>query len=167
VELIDVGYARRAHGIGGEVVVRPLSDDPDRWVKGATFVTDDEQPRTLEVVAVRLHHDDLLVRFAGVDDRGGAEALRGVTFRIPASARRALGDHEFWPDQLIGCAVVGGDGETLGAVVDVAFGVGQDRLIVEATDGGRVAVPFVEAIVPEVDLEARLIRLTPPDGLFD
>jgi len=166
VDLVDVGYGRRAHGIGGEVVVRPQTDDPDRWVVGASFITDESPPRTLEVTALRPHHDDLLVRFAGIDDRDGADALRGTVFQIPATDRRPLGDAEFWPDDLIGATALGPEGQTLGTVTGVEFGDAQDRLVIETADGSRVEVPFVSAIVPAVDLEARVITVTPPDGLF-
>ncbi|GMQ85741.1 MAG: ribosome maturation factor RimM [Acidimicrobiia bacterium] len=166
MSLVDVGYGRRAHGIGGEVVVRPQTDDPDRWVVGATFTTDESPPRTLEATAVRTHHDDLLVRFAGIDDRDAADTLRGTVFQIPATERRPLGDGEFWPDDLIGAVALGPEGETLGTVTGIELAAAQDRLVIETADGSRVEVPFVSAIVPTVDVEARVITVTPPDGLF-
>ncbi len=166
MDLVDVGYARRAHGIGGEVLVRPQTDDPERWVAGATFITDESPPRTLEATAVRPHHDDLLVRFAGIDDRDAADALRGTVFQISATDRRPLGDAEFWPDDLVGATALGPEGQTLGTVTGVEFGEAQDRLVIETVDGSRIEVPFVSAIVPAVDLEARVITVTPPHGLF-
>ena len=33
-------------------------------------------------------------------------------------------------------------------------------------DGERVAVPFVEALVPEIDPDAGTVTLDPPGGLF-
>jgi 16S rRNA processing protein RimM len=166
VDLVDVGYARRAHGIGGEVVIRPQSDDPDRWVTGATFVTDESPPRTLEATAVRPHRGDLLVRFDGIVDRDAADVLRGVVFQIPAAERRVLADAEFWPDDLIGATALGSGGKELGTVVGVEFAEAQDRLVIETADGSRVEVPFVSAIVPAVDVAAGVITVTPPDGLF-
>jgi 16S rRNA processing protein RimM len=166
VDLVDVGYGRRAHGIDGEVLVRPQTDDPDRWVVGATFTTDDSPPRMLEATAVRPHKGDLLVRFAGIDDRDAADTLRGVVFQIPAAQRRALGEAEFWPDDLIGATAVGPGGETLGTVAGVEFADAQDRLVIETPDGVRVEVPFVSAIVPTIDLEAGLVTVDPPEGLF-
>ena len=74
---IPVGYVRRAHGIAGAVIVRPLTDDPDgRFATGAMFATDDDSPRTMEVESVGPHKDGLLVRFVGVTDRSSSEALR-------------------------------------------------------------------------------------------
>jgi 16S rRNA processing protein RimM len=165
VALIPVGYARRAHGVGGEVAIRPMTDDPGRWVVDATFVTDEELARTLSVASVRPHRDDLLVKFRGIDDREAAEALQGVTFHVGAAQRRSLGEGEYWPDQLIGCSAVGSD-RRLGTVVAVEFGAGQDRIVVETEDGKRIEVPFVDAIVDRVDLGNAQIRMSPPEGLF-
>lgn len=163
--MIPVGYARRAHGVGGEVAIRSTTDDPERWVAGSLFITDEDPFRTLEASSVRSHKGDLLVSFVGIDDRDAAEALRGVTFHVEAAQRRTLGEGEYWPDELVGCSVVSPDGP-LGIVVGVEFGAGQDRLIVETDAGDPVEVPLVEAIVEVIDVDSRLIRMTPPKGLF-
>ena len=146
-------------------MVTPTTDDPNRWVAHAVMTTDESPARSLEVSTVRSHHDNLLVRFDGIDDRNAAEGLRGVTFHVPARERRLLGEGEFWPDQLIECTVVDLAGEELGTVVGIEFGVAQDRLAVR-TERGEVVVPFVSEIVPSVDLEAGKITVVPPEGLF-
>ncbi|HYH77218.1 MAG TPA: PRC-barrel domain-containing protein, partial [Arthrobacter sp.] len=43
----------------------------------------------------------------------------------------------------------------------------QDLLVVEAPDGKEILIPFVEQIVPEVNVAEGFVLLTPPDGLFD
>ena len=164
---ILVGYVRRAHGINGAVVIRPLTDDPEnRWFPGAEFFSDAEPPALFTVSEAAPYRDDLLVRFAGVGDRTGAEALRGTSFTIDSADRRALEDGEFWVEDLVGCRVIGQDDEPIGVVESVEFGAAQDRLAVR-TESGRFEVPFVDAIVPEVDLERRVIVVAPPEGLFE
>ncbi len=166
MEPVLVGYVRRAHGINGAVVVRPLTDDPDgRWFSGAEVVSDGDPPISYTIANVGPHKDGLLVRFEGVVDRSTAEALRGTSFTITADERRELDAEEFWPDDLIGCTVVDGDGQPLGMVDSVEFGAAQDRLAVRTPDG-VVEVPFVDAIVPSIDLEERRVVMTPPPGLF-
>ncbi len=166
VEPVLVGYVRRAHGINGAVVVRPLTDDPDgRWFSGAELASDGNPPVTYTISEVGPHKDGLLVRFEGVVDRSTAEALRGTSFTIAADERRELDPEEFWPDDLVGCAVVDEAGESLGTVESVEFGAAQDRLAVRTADG-IVEVPFVDAIVPTIDLDARKVVMTPPIGLF-
>ena len=167
MESILVGYVRRAHGINGAVVVRPLTDDPERrWVPGARFESDGAPPRTFTVAEAAPYRDDLLVRFGEVSDRSGAEALRGMSFTIEPGDRRELEDGEFWVEDLVGCAAVDRDGTRIGVVDEVVFGAAQDRLVI-LTDSERVEVPFVDAIVPEIDLVGRTIIVTPPDGLFE
>ncbi len=166
MEAVLVGYVRRAHGINGAVVVRPLTDDPDgRWFSGAELASDSNPPISYIIAKVGPHKDGLLVRFEGVTDRSTAEALRGTSFTIAADERRELDAEEFWPDDLIGCTVVDGDGQPLGTVDSVEFGAAQDRLAVRTADG-IIEVPFVDAIVPTVDLDGRRIVMTPPQGLF-
>ena len=167
VEPILVGYVRRAHGINGAVLVRPLTDDPEnRWVAGAQFESDATPPRSYTVAEASPYRDDLLVTFTEVADRNGAEALRGTSFTIDPDDRRDLEDGEFWIEDLVGCAVVDASGMSLGVVDEVVFGAAQDRLAVR-TESGRVEIPFVDAIVPEIDLERRMVMVTPPGGLFE
>jgi len=46
---------------------------------------------------------------------------------------------------------------------------GQDLLVVRRADdsGGECLVPFVTAIVPEVDVRAGVVVIDPPPGLLD
>lgn len=163
---ISVGYVRRAHGLSGDVILRPQSDDPDRFAVGATFETDQDQSRKLTIAEIRQHKEGLLLRFAEIADRDSADALRGAALTIGAHERRNLDDDEYWPEDLVGLRVVTGDGSVLGTVKDVVTGSAQDRLVV-ATDSNEVEVPFVAALVPEVNLAAGHIVVEPPAGLFD
>ena len=167
MEPILVGYVRRAHGINGAVIVRPLTDDPaTRWATGAVLLSDQDPPRPFTVVESSPYRNDLLIRFAEVGDRSTSELLKGTSFTIEADERRPLGDDEFWPDDLVGCVAVDEAGSAIGMIDAVEFGSAQDRLVVR-TDAGRFEVPFVDAIVPTIDLEARVVVLTPPTGLLE
>jgi 16S rRNA processing protein RimM len=157
---------RRAHGLRGDVLIRPLSDDPERFVVGAVFQTDESPPRTLEVAVVRPHSEGVLLGLKQIPDRNAAEALRGVTFTIDPAERRQLGEDEFWPEDLEGLVALDVTGAPLGEVTGVVTGAAQDRLAVTTPDGSVVEVPFVAAIVTEVDIPAGIARMDPPPGLF-
>jgi 16S rRNA processing protein RimM len=76
---------------------------------------------------------------------------------------------EFRDHQLIGLTVVDPDGQPVGEVSNVTH-YGQDLLVVAGSGdraGREILVPFVSAIVPEVDLEAGQLRIDPPPGLLD
>ena len=166
-ERIAVGYVRRAHGLRGDVLLRPLSDDPDRFVVGATFLTDETPPRALDIVEVRPHSEGILLRLRQIGSRNAAEALRGVTFTIDPDERRELDKDEFWPEDLEGLTAQDAAGVPLGEVTSVITGAAQDRLAVTTPDGRVVEVPFVAAIVTEVDVAGGVVRMDPPPGLFD
>ncbi len=123
--------------------------------------------RTLTVDAVRPHAGNLLVRFAGVTDRAAAAELRGVLLTVDTVELPDLDDpDEFYDHQLEGLAAVGPDGAELGTVREVLHVPASDLLVVE-TDRGEALVPFVRAIVSEVDLSGGRVVLDPPAGLLD
>lgn len=123
-------------------------------------------PATLTVAATRWHSGRLLLRFDGVADRDGAEALRGLLLAVEQDpAELPLTGDEFYDHQLVGTAALLVSGESLGMVTDVLHLPGQDLLVVTTDDGAEVMVPFVAEIVPEVDITAGWLVVDPPEGL--
>ena len=51
-------------------------------------------------------------------------------------------------------------------VVDLMDLPGHDVLVVRQADGFRAMIPFVEAFVPEVDVDGGRVIVTPPYGLL-
>jgi len=164
---IAVGYVRRAHGLDGSVILRPLTDAPaERFVPQAAFVTDEGVSRTLTLRSVRQHKDGLLLTFEEISGRNDADALRGVTLTIDPSERRDLTPDEFWEEDLVGRTVVDPEDNPLGSVLRLVLGAAQDRLVVLTPSGDEVEVPFVEAIVTDVPESAGPIVVDAPSGLF-
>jgi 16S rRNA processing protein RimM len=163
---VPVGYVRRAHGIRGEVILRPLTDNPERFAVGSRMLTDETPPREVAVVSRRVHKDGVLVGFEGVDDRSAAEGLQGVTLTIARSERRTLDEDEYWPEDLQGLVVVTPDGEHVGTVTGVVLGEAQDRLVVTTGAGSQVEVPFVDALVGEVHPSLGHLVVDLPEGLL-
>lgn len=139
------------------------TDAPElRFAVGTALAT---ERGPLTVASTVWHSGRLLCRFEGVDDRTGAEALRGLELRIPAAERGEAGDDAWWDEDLIGLRVLAPDGAPLGVVADVVHSA-QDLLTVTTADGREVLVPFVAAIVPRVDVAGGRIIVDPPPGLF-
>jgi 16S rRNA processing protein RimM len=165
----------KPHGLRGEVTVQLHTDDPEgRFVVGATFATEAAPgsgvPRELTLSSRRVHRGIWLLGFEQVPDRTGAESLRGTRLLLdaPAAAASAEDDDEGWyEDDLVGLAVVGTDGSPIGRVSGLETGPAQDLLVVELAQGGEALVPFVEAIVPDVDVEGGRVVIDPPPGLLE
>ena len=164
-DAIKVGYVRRAHGVQGLVVLKGTTDDPDRFAVGAVLDTDSDDLPVATIRTVQSHKDGLLVSFEGVVDRDAADRLRGTSLFVPIESRRELPADEFWPDDLVGLRVVDLAGVTLGEVQRVIAGSAQDRLEVSGPDG-VFEVPFVAALIPEVDLTAGCLTVDLPEGLI-
>jgi len=115
---------------------------------------------------VRWHSGELLVRFEGVRDRDAAGELRGTWLIVDSSTLAPSGDpDEFHDYELVGLAVRTVDGTEIGVVEDVLHS-GQDLLAVRA--GSReILVPFVKAIVTDVDVASGILVIDPPPGLID
>jgi 16S rRNA processing protein RimM len=166
-----VGRVGRPHGLRGEVTVEVRTDDPDqRFVAGSLLATLPAELGPLTVAGSRWQSGRLLVRFAGYDDRNAAEGLRNTILAIDSDELEPLEDPEdFYDHDLIGLQVVTASGEPVGAVSDVLHH-GQDLLVIDGTgprSGAEILVPFVAAIVPEVDLAAGRLVIDPPPGLLD
>jgi 16S rRNA processing protein RimM len=165
---VTVGRIGRPHGIRGAVVVGVRTDEPElRFAEGSRLDTDPVGIGPLVVSASRWHSGELLVRFAGVDDRDAAAELRGTWLFVDSATLAPTDDpDEFRDGDLIGLAVRTVGGDSVGTVEDVRHS-GQDVLVVKSSDGREVMVPFVLPLVPEVDVAAGYLVIDPPEGLLD
>ena len=108
-----------------------------------------------------------VVLFEGIDNRSAAEALVGQELLVPVDNRPALAEGEFHLLDLVGLqARLTAGGPDIGTVSDLISG-GNDLLEITTTDGRKLLIPFVEAILPEVKLEEGWLLLTPPPGLLE
>ena len=171
---LEIGTIVAAHGIQGDVKVLSSSDFPERflikgkrWVrKGAT-----ETPRLLQlkkgqpVPGKNLY----ILRFADITDRNQAETLIGQTLLIPETDRLPLEPGEYHIADLLGLGVYDHQsGDRLGVVTDF-YSAGNDLLAVtlDRSPEKPVLIPFVDEIVPVVDINGDRLEIQPPPGLLD
>ncbi|MFD6422653.1 ribosome maturation factor RimM [Streptomyces sp. NPDC060198] len=159
----------RAHGIKGEVTVEVRTDEPElRLGPGAVLATEPAGVGPLTIETGRVHSGRLLLRFAGVTDRTGAEALRNTLLIAEVDPDELPEDpEEFYDHQLMDLDVVLADGTEIGRITEITHLPSQDLFIVERPDGSEVMIPFVEEIVTEIDLEEQRAVIDPPPGLID
>ena len=165
VEVI-VGKVGRAHGIRGDVFIDVTTDEPQRrFATGARMRLDDGTQ--LEVASVREHGGRLLVAFRGVADRTAVEQLTGRQLLVDVpSDEQPSGANEYFDRQLIGLKVHSAAGAPSGVIVGVQHMPAQDLLVVDV-DGDERLVPFVEALVPTVNLEEGFVQLADIGGLLE
>ncbi len=165
---LQVARIGKPHGIRGEVTVQVLTDAPgDRFVPGTQFVVEPASAGPLTILSARWNKDILLLAFEEIETRNEAETVRGAKLFIETEELDADDDDEGWYEhELEGLEVRVGD-QVVGKVSGLRTLPVQDLLVVTATDGKEVLIPFVEQIVPEVNVGEGYILVTPPPGLFE
>ncbi|HEX5542152.1 MAG TPA: ribosome maturation factor RimM [Micromonospora sp.] len=189
--LLIVGRIIRPHGIRGEVVVDVRTDEPEiRFAVGSVLITDPAAsagqrpaaasappneraemvrvPERLTVESARWHQNRMLVVFENFYDRNFAEVLRGILLYVDSAQVPPPGDPDEFNDfQLVGLTAVSTAGEVLGEVTRIDHAPASDLLVLRRPDGRTALIPFVKAIVPEVDLAGGRVVVDPPSGLLD
>jgi 16S rRNA processing protein RimM len=154
VTRLEVGRVAKAHGLRGEVVVVPITNQAARFEAGAHLWSGG---RELVVASSRPHQRNHLVRFEGIEDRTGAESLRGLV--LTADTPVAAPEGEIWVHELINAEVRDRAGRVLGRVGAVEANPAHDLLVLE--DGTLIPMVFVVEHAPEI------VVVDPPEGLLD
>jgi len=175
--LLEVGSIQKPHGLKGSLTVYSFTR-PAIGIAGYSFwrigKTADSTV-SYQVVRCWQHGKRILVDLHGIDDCQQAEALKQMRIWVDADAAEADADEYLWAD-LIGCQVYqcvdgdGGDGERiLGTVMALEEYGAQDILTVRTPDdaepAGEWLLPFIEDVVLDVDVAARRIVVSLPEGM--
>lgn len=164
---LQVARIGKPHGIRGEVTVQVLTDAPaDRFVPGTEFMVEPASVGPLTVVSARWNKDILLLAFEEIETRNDAETLRGAKLFIETEELDEDDDEGWYEHELVGLEARVGS-QVVGKIAALHTMPVQDLLVVEAPDGKEILIPFVEQIVPEVNVAGGFVLLTPPDGLFE
>jgi 16S rRNA processing protein RimM len=168
---LRVGRLTKAHGLKGGLKLELFTDDPDRrFTPGASFSlqvpeTSPWHGKRLELAELRWYNGMPVGFFVDVPDRSTAESLVKAILWVDQDPEEVAEPDAWYDHQLVGLDVVR-DGESVGTIDRLEHLPAQDLLVVKLGDR-EVLVPFVRAIVPEVDLDGGRVVVTPPDGLFE
>ena len=169
---LSVGKIVGVQGLQGELRVNPASDFPERFTApGPRWLRSRKggEPTEIQLKKGRQLPGKSLfvVRLEGIDNRSAAQALVGQELLVAGDDRPELAEGEFHLLDLVGLeARLTTDGPAIGTVTDLISG-GNDLLEIKTADGRKLLIPFVEAIVPEVQLEDGWLLITPPPGLLE
>ncbi|MFP5264812.1 MAG: ribosome maturation factor RimM [Blastocatellia bacterium] len=167
----DVVIARivKARGIRGEVACSIETDFPERFesLEEATVWMPGGGRLSLRVEGHWFHKDRVILKFYGCDTMTAAKDLVGGRVVISEADALELEDDQFFEYDVIGAEVFTADGRPVGHVVRVMRTGGTDLLVIEGEDKRERLIPFADDICTEVDVAAKRITVSPPQGLLD
>jgi 16S rRNA processing protein RimM len=168
---------RRPQGRKGEVFADILTDFPEKfaerrhlWLIAADAPATPPAPRPMELTGHWPHKGGIVLHFAGIDSISAAETLSGLAVAIPRAERAVLGEDEAYVGDLIGCTlfdVAGTETIPVGVIEDVDRTAGEVALLVVRRAREEILIPFAKTYLRKIDLDARRIEMSLPEGLID
>jgi 16S rRNA processing protein RimM len=169
---LRVGRLLKAHGLKGAIKLELYTDSPnERFSQGAVLELQvpETSPwfgKTVTVAELKWFNTSPVIFLEDVVDRDTAESLIKAILLVDQPLDESPSEPDAWFDhQLVGLKVFR-HGAQIGELARVDHLPAQDLLAIRVDDR-EVLLPFVKAFVPKVDVEAGLIEITPPGGLFE
>ena len=164
VDIVVLGRIVAPYGLHGAVKVFPFADDPQAWAKlpnwwmGAEGADPTSWQQT-GVTRCRLQGETLIAELVCLADRDAAEAAKGLLIGVPRESLPPTGENEYYWADLIGLTVVNTREEPLGQVLGLIETPANPVLRVGMAESKERLLPFVAAVVLDVDLSAQRIRV--------
>jgi len=164
-EHVAIGFVIRAHGVRGNVLVKLLTDNPNRFEETENILIEKagrmEPHRIIEKTETP---KGWILRFDGIETRDEAEELKGAYLLIRTEELPELKDGSYYDFDLVGIEVFSVSGEKLGQIIEIKKYPANDIYIVEG-DAGRLMLPATHEIVRKVDLDNKRMEVELLDGL--
>lgn len=149
MDYIIIGEIIKAQGIKGEVKIKPLTDDVTRYKK-LKLVYIDTKPYTIS--SLRFDGGYVYMCFTTVTDRNTSETLRGKTIKIDKVNAVAVGENEFFIDDIVGCTIVDESENLIGKITEVLQLGAADVFVAKNTAGKYLRFPFLKKLFVLTDV---------------
>ncbi len=166
--LVAVARIVKVRGVRGEVAAHLLTDFPERFDGLEELLALDAKGtrETLRVEKSWLHGGRVILKFAGYDSPEAAQGLVGRELVVPESEAVELEEDEFYDWELIDCRVETIDNREVGRVSEVLHTGAAPVLVIKDATREHL-IPLAASICVEIDTDAKLIRVDPPEGLLE
>jgi len=173
-EWLTVGLITSCHGINGQVKVKSLSDFEERFLKpGIRWMQkENEPPSKIELISgfKQPGIETFIVKFQGINTRNHAGQLKNFKILVKADILPKLKKEEFHFLELLNLEVRTLENDELkkiGKVINLE-NEKNNLLVIELFKNQKKSlIPFVEEIVPLVDIKNNLLVINPPKGLLE
>ena len=166
-DLLKVGVITTTHGVRGEVIVFPTTDDAERFPELEYVLLDTgSELRRLDINNVRFFKNLVILKFDGIDNINDIEKYKGKDLWIPREEAQELGEDEYYIADLQGLNVVLEDGTEFGTLRDVMETGANDVYIIDSNEHGEVLLPAIKECILDVDLEKNTMTVHLMKGLL-
>ncbi|MGI6106747.1 MAG: ribosome maturation factor RimM [Lachnospiraceae bacterium] len=167
-ELFRVGVITRAHGIKGEVMVFPVTDEPKMFREWKTLIVSGKNgQREAAVQSVSFFRQMVILKLEGIDDRDAAEMAKRSELFIRRSQASPCRENEHFITDLIGLEAADEDGNVLGVCSDILKTAANDVFVISREGHKDLLVPAIRDCILNVDLEKRRIVIHLLPGLLE
>jgi len=162
-----VGQVLKPQGIKGEIKVKSISPNPERFKTLKKVFIEKETLKTYLIESVRISDKFVFLKLFGINNREESETLRGCDILINKSDLVNLLPNEHFVHDLIGCQVITEDGMILGELIDVSQYNSNDVYVVKNDAGKEILIPATKEVIKQVDIKNKQIEVHLLEGLLD
>ena len=162
-----IGTIASTFGNKGDLKVLPLISPADILLEINSIFIEDNNGTKQEFTVLRSkkHKNIFIFTLEGINDMNVAEDLSGLSIYIPSLDFKELKKNEYFYHDLEGLTAYTEDGTLIGKIDHILKG-GGDILVIKDESGKEIMVPFVDEIVPEVNLQEKTITVNAIEGLL-
>ena len=160
---ICVGQFAGAHGVRGLVKLRSFTEDPESLFAYAPLTTEDGA-RTFKVTFKSAAADHFIASVEGIANKEEADELRGDRLYVTRDVLPAPAEGQYYDADLIGLHAFDAEGKDYGKVLAMHDHGAGAFLEIGTGKKDSFMLPFKDAFVPTVDLNAGKIVILVPEG---
>ncbi len=167
-EYVELGVVTKPHGLGGEVFLHYYGEDV-KLLRGNIWLKDLEKNfKPTKITRAKEHKNQVIIKFEDINDRNGAESMRGVVLYIHENELPELADDEVYIHAILGLEIIDfNSNQRVGTLERVDFISSQEIWTIIDDVGDEILFPAVSEFVEKIDLENEKIFINPPEGLLE
>jgi 16S rRNA processing protein RimM len=163
-DYLAVGFLRRPHGLGGEMLMDLHTDFPERLKAGRKLFLGDER-KAVTLAAVRKHGENVLVKLKGLDTSEAVGRYRNTWLFVKTKDVPSLPEGQYYQHQLLGLKVLDEEGRELGSLTQILETGANDVYVVTDEAGKELLLPAIPPVILELKPEDGFIRVHLIEGL--
>jgi 16S rRNA processing protein RimM len=167
IKRVTIGQIARVRGVKGEMVVIPLSNDPDRFLKLTEItLTKGTSIRQFRIEEIRKLHSNILLKLKGIQTPEEAKSLVGGFLEIEKEHLSQLPEGNYYIFEIVGLEVKDTKGKMIGKVKEVISLPANDVYVVRG-EKRDYDIPAIREIIKSIDLKNKVMIIEPMAGLLE